>query len=137
MYRSAVHAIQWKCMFQSLRYSQIALRLGLAVVFLWFGIDKFIQPQYWLDAWVPQGIQAFASRSGIGPIDLMHLLGIVEVLVALSLATGFFMRYFAAAAAVLLIGVIAMHGFSELLVRDVGLVGGLVALILWPERTYV
>ena len=125
-------------MFQSLRYSQIALRLGLAVVFLWFGIDKFIQPQYWLDAWVPQGVQVLVGRLGIGPTDLMHLLGIMEVLVALSLATGFFMRYFSGVAAAFLVIVMSVNGFKDiLLVLDIALIGALIALVLWPERTYV
>ncbi len=124
-------------MFQSLRYSQIALRIGLAIVFLWFGIDKFIQPQYWLDAWVPQGVQALVGRLGIGPTDLMHLLGIMEIVVALSLATGFFIRYFSGVAAVFLIIVMSVNGFKDiLLVLDIALIGALMALVLWPERTY-
>jgi uncharacterized membrane protein YphA (DoxX/SURF4 family) len=122
-------------MFQSIRHSQLALRIGLALVFLWFGVDKLMHPQYWLDAWVPQGIQAFVAGLSVAPRDALNLLGIVEVLVALSLFTGYFVRWFAAAIA-FLVGVSLVHGFNEVLVRDVGLIGALVALILWPERTY-
>jgi uncharacterized membrane protein YphA (DoxX/SURF4 family) len=121
-------------MFQSIRHSQWALRAGLVVVFLWFGIDKFIHAQYWLDAWVPQGVEAFVVSIGIGATDLMYLMGIFEVLIATSLATGFFMRFFAAAASVFLVALMLTHGISEVLVRDVGLLGGLVALTIWPER---
>jgi uncharacterized membrane protein YphA (DoxX/SURF4 family) len=123
-------------MFQSIRASEIALRAGLAIVFIWFGIHKFIEPQYWLDTWIPDGIEAFAQGLRIAPHDLVYLMGLFEVLVALSLATGFFMRYFAIAAGVFLLSVMATHGFSEVAVRDVGLLGGLVSLVLWPRRTY-
>jgi uncharacterized membrane protein YphA (DoxX/SURF4 family) len=124
-------------MFASPRTAQLILRIGLAIVFLWFGIDKFIQPQYWLDAWVPAAIQDMAGRIGIMPRDLIYLNGIFEVLVGLSLATGFFIRYFAIAGAVFLVGASIINGFNEVLIRDVGLLAGLVSLVLWPERTYV
>ncbi|HXK36239.1 MAG TPA: DoxX family protein [Candidatus Paceibacterota bacterium] len=124
-------------MFASPRTAQLVLRIGLAIVFLWFGIDKFIQPQYWLDAWVPTAIQDTVGRIGVMPRDLIHLNGIFEILVGLSLATGFFLRYFAIAGAVFLIGVSIINGFNEVLIRDVGLLAGLVSLVLWPERTYV
>jgi uncharacterized membrane protein YphA (DoxX/SURF4 family) len=124
-------------MFGSLKHSQLALRIGLAIVFLWFGIDKFIQPQYWIDAWVPQWAITSIGKLGIGPKDFISLLGIFEISVASGLATGFFLRYFAIAGALFLITVFAVHGLNEILVRDLGLIGGLVALILWPDRKYV
>jgi uncharacterized membrane protein YphA (DoxX/SURF4 family) len=123
-------------MFQSIRYSQLALRIGLAAVFVWFGVDKLMHPQYWLDAWMPQHVQAFVIRLSVTPRDALNLLGIAEVLIALSLVTGFFIRWFAACAIVFLLAVSVTHGFSEVLIRDVGLIGALVALILWPERAY-
>lgn len=123
-------------MFQSIRYSQLALRIGLAVVFLWFGVDKLMHPQYWLDAWMPQALQGFVTHLGASPRDAMNLLGIAELVVAFSLLTGYFMRWFAAAAVVFLIGISAVQGLGEVLIRDVGLAGALLALILWPERSY-
>ena len=125
-------------MFQSIRYSHLALRIGLALVFMWFGVHKLLHPQYWLDAWMPQAAQAFVERFSVSPRDAMNLIGIAEVLIALSLLTGYFIRWFAAVAALFLVSVSLVHlqGFNEVLVRDLGLVGALVALILWPERTY-
>jgi len=124
-------------MFASPRTAQLVLRIGLAIVFLWFGIDKFIQPQFWLDAWVPVAVQNLFERVSVMPHDLIHLVGIFEVLVGLSLATGFFLRYFAIAGSVFLVAVFVAHPFNEVLIRDVGLLAGLVSLVLWPERTYV
>ena len=123
-------------MFLSVRYSQLALRVGLAVVFLWFGVDKFIHPQYWLDAWIPLTVQTFAGHMGVNPRELVNLIAMFEVLVGISLVTGFFMRYFAAAAVVFLLANFAFSGIHLELARDVGLLGGLVALVIWPERAY-
>lgn len=124
-------------MFHSLRASHLALRIGLALVFLWFGADKFIHPQYWADAWLPRNIADLTVRMGMSVRDLMFLNGIFEVLVAVSLVSGFFIRTFASLGAAFLLTVFAVHvrGATEVVIRDVGLFGGLAALILWPERT--
>lgn len=123
-------------MYQSLRSSQLVIRLGMAVVFLWFGVDKFIQPQYWADAWMPHWAQQFAQGVGMSTVNAVFLVGIFEVLVAISLATGFFSRMFASAAIVFLLVIIVTSGFNEIIVRDIGLIAALVALVIWPERRY-
>ena len=123
-------------MYTSLHASQMSIRTGLALVFLWFGIDKFIQPQYWIDAWMPQWAQHGAQVVGMSAMDAVFLVGIFEVLVAVSFVTGFFTRAFSAAAIVFLIGTLAVHGLDEVMVRDIGLIAALVALVIWPERRY-
>ena len=105
-------------------------------MFLWFGIDKFIQPQYWVDAWMPQWAQQFAQGIGMSASNAIFLGGIFEVLVAISLVTGFFSRIFASAAIVFLVAVLASSGLNEVVVRDIGLIAALVALVIWPERRY-
>jgi uncharacterized membrane protein YphA (DoxX/SURF4 family) len=124
-------------MFQSLRTPQLVLRIGLAIVFVWFGIDKFIQPHYWVDAWMPLWAQHASGAVGMSTVNAVFFVGLFEVLVAISLATGFFMRWFSVAAIGFLFLVILTHGLTEVLVRDVGLIGGLLALALWPERRYI
>ena len=84
-----------------MKYSLWVLRLGLATVFFWFGIDKFLHGSSWL-------------------------IGVFEVLIGLSLVTGIFMSVFAVVGIVLLA--------LQFTVRDAGLIGGLLALILWQER---
>jgi uncharacterized membrane protein YphA (DoxX/SURF4 family) len=124
-------------MFASLRYSQLSIRIGLAIVYLWFGIDKFIQPDYWINAWMPVWAQHIAQEIGMSATNVIILIGIFEVLVATSLVTGFFMRVFAVIAIAFLATGLVVHGFNEVLVRDVGLIAGLLALAIWPERRYV
>lgn len=129
-------------MARSLRNAHLLIRVGLAIVFLWFGIDKFIHPTYWLNAWVPDAFVSFLARLKLSGTDFIYFGGIFEVLVGVSLVSGFFIKYFSAAAALFLVVVSVTtfgltHAYSEILVRDIGLVGALLALTLWPERRFL
>lgn len=121
-------------MMQSIKLANLVLRVGLALVFLWFGIDKFIHPQYWVDAWFPASVAVLIAKIGFTSVNFMYLVGILEVFVAVSLMSTLFMRFFAAAAIVFLAITMIFHGFNEIMIRDLGLIGGLLALIVWPER---
>lgn len=120
-------------MFSSSRYSYLALRLGLAAVFLWFGIDKMFHPAYWLNAWVPERIVKILFEFGLPGIQFIYLNGIFEILVGLSLITGVFTKFFSALAILFLISVLIFVGISEVTVRDFAMVGGFVAVVLWPN----
>ena len=67
-------------MFQSLKYSNIILRISLAIVFFWFGIDKFFHPDYWVHAWVPQSVIFFAESLKLRAVDIVYLSGVFEIL---------------------------------------------------------
>ena len=121
-------------MFQSLRYSNLFLRFGLAAVFIWFGVDKFINPEYWLNAWIPQSIISLASKAGISGTDVVYTSGIFELLVGASVLSNIFIKIFSVLAIIFLLTVLLFFGLSEVLVRDFGLIGGFLALLFWPER---
>lgn len=122
-------------MFQSLRYSNLVLRLSLAIVFFWFGIDKFFHPDYWANAWVPQSVTLFVANFKIRPIDIIYISGVFEVLVGTSLVTNLFITLFSSWAVLFLISIMFFSGFSEVLVRDIGLIGALLSLIFWPRNS--
>src|SRR3989344_2634875 len=120
-------------MLTSSRYAYLALRLGLAAVFLWFGIDKMFHPGYWLNAWLPQGVQQLASQFNISGTQFIYLNGIFEMLVGLSMVTGVFMKVFSALAIIFLLSVLIFVGISEVTVRDFAMIGGFLAIMLWPN----
>src|SRR3989344_9494253 len=110
-------------MFQSLKYSNLVLRVSLAIVFFWFGVDKFFHPDYWVNAWVPQSVSLFAANFKIRPIDIIYVSGVFEVLVGTSLLTNIFVVIFSSLAVLFLINIMILSGLNAVLVRDVGLIG--------------
>lgn len=124
-------------MWQSLKYSNLFLRLGLAFVFLWFGIDKFFHPDYWISAWVPSSVIDIASSLNISANALIYALGIFELLVAISFLANIYIGFFGSLAVLFLAILPFFHGFDEVLVRDIGLIGGLLSLVFWPRPRYL
>ena len=124
-------------MFQSLKYSNLVIRISLAIVFFWFGVDKFFHPDYWVNAWVPQSVSLFAANFKIRPIDIIYVSGVFEILVGTSLVTNIFVQFFSSLAILFLAGIMFFLGFSEILVRDIGLMGAFLSLVFWPrQRSY-
>ena len=120
-------------MIESLKYSNLFLRLGLAFVFIWFGIDKFIHPIYWINAWFPQSAADLLSNFGFDENSFMIAAAVFEILVGVSILSGIFIKFFTALAIIFLVVIFFFFGFNEVLVRDIGLIGGLLALFFWPN----
>jgi len=120
-------------MFSSSRYSSIFLRFGLALVFLWFGIDKMIHVSYWTTVWIPPNLFEIIGRFGISQNQLIYGAGFFEILTGLSLLSSVFAKFFSLLAILYLIAILILNGLSEITVRDIGLIGGLLAVLLWPN----
>ena len=123
--------------FISLRFSNMLLKIGIAAVFMWFGIHKFISPEYWVNAWIPVWLPNFLEYFSLTPINFIYISGIFQILVGLSFLTNVGTRIFALLASVFLLLIIVIfgfNGFNEIIVRDIGLLGGLLAIMFWPER---
>ena len=121
-------------MFQSLKYSNLAIRLSLAAVFLWLGIDKFFQPEYWFNAWVPQGMVSFWTGIGLRPMDIIYISAGFEILVAVSLITNIFVNFFSWVSILYLVFTMFFYGISEVTAKDLGLIGALLSLVFWPKN---
>ncbi len=121
-------------MFTSIRASHLLLRLGLAFVFLWFGIDKFINPDYWFNAWMPLWLQGFLGNLGIGNLNFIYANGIFEIVIGLGLVFNIFVKFFAFLIILFLLFVIFSFGLNEIVIRDVGLIGSALALLFWNGR---
>jgi len=75
-----------------------------------------------------------ASKLGISGLDIVNISGVFEVLVGISVLSNIFMKVFSVLAIIFLGGILFTFGLSEILVRDIGLVGGFLSLLFWPER---
>lgn len=105
-------------------YSIFIIRIGLAVVFLLFGIDKFINPESWF-VYVPIFILQFTNLN-----FFIFLLGILETIIGLFLLIGFLNRLAALIAALFLLSIIFTIGYNEITVRDIGLLAMAISLII-------
>ncbi len=123
--------------FVSLRFANLLLKIGIAVVFVWFGVHKFISPEYWINAWVPHWLPSVLDMLNLTPTNFVYITGIFQILVGLSLLTNVGVRIFALLAVlfvVIKILVFGFGGFNELIVMNFGLLGSLLAVLFWPER---
>ena len=120
-------------MFQSLKYSNLVLRLSLAAVFLWFGIDKFLHPDYWFNAWIPQSISSLWQHIGLRPMDIVYVSGVFEILVGVGLIANIFVFFFSVLSILFIVSIMLFSGFSEIAIRNIGLIGGFLSLMFWPR----
>jgi len=120
-------------MFTSAKYSNLVLRIGLAAVFLWFGIDKFLHPAYWANAYVGTRLLSVINIVHLSASQLIYLTGIFELLVGLSLVTGVFTKFFSTLGIIFLVSTIFFIGINEVTTRDIAMIGGFIALVLWPD----
>lgn len=109
------------------KHTRLVLRLGLAFVFGWFGIDKFFYVANWY-GWVP-GWLTFVPRD-----FFLYAVGGFEVVLALLLVVNRFVRVAALLCAGFLLGVVFTFGINEIVVRDIGLIAMALALAMQPEQ---
>lgn len=119
-------------MFTSPRHSLLVLRLGLAAVFLWWGIDQFRHAALWLATWLPASWTAIAARWGWLETRLLLVLAVFFTLAGLSLLLGVFQKLFAFLAILLLTGWLLTSGLTIGSVPYCGLIGALLAVLFWP-----
>jgi len=112
------------------------LRVSLAFVFLWFGIDKFFHPSYWLNAWVPASVIHLAGLAHVGPNTIVYAIGLFELLTGISLLANIYIGFFASLSVLFLLIIPFFQGFNEIIVRDIALIGALLSLIFWPKARY-
>jgi uncharacterized membrane protein YphA (DoxX/SURF4 family) len=104
-------------------YSVIILRIGLVIVYLWFGINQLIDPQRFV-GWLPNE----ASLIPTDPINLILLNGIFEILLSLAILFGIYIRYASWLLSLHLFAIAYTIGLNETGIRDIGLAFATLAL---------
>lgn len=107
------------CSMQRKALANILLSVGLAFVFIYFGVDKFVHPTWWID-WMPTWMEGLAGLSRDG---WMYLTGASEIIFGIMLIIP--LRGIRQAGAVLcalhLVAVLTQTGWNDIAVRDIGL----------------
>ncbi len=99
-------------------------RIGLSLVFLWFGFNQLMYPLNWI-GWVPQGMTGM-----IDVYTLVFINGLFEIIFGALLLIGLFTRVASGLLALHLLGITFTIGFNEIGIRDLGLTLALVSVFL-------
>lgn len=107
-------------------YAPFVLRVGLALMLLWFASHELMNPEMWTN-WVP----AWATGIfGLSTVTIVTLNGIFELLTGALLLFGIYTRPVAAILFVHMVVIVADIGLSATGVRDAALATAFLALAL-------
>jgi hypothetical protein len=109
-------------------WSHLALSWGLGITFLWIGLHMFQNPDTWI-GFVPEDIPGELSRE-----SALQATALFDTLVGILLILRWWQKTVAFLATLHLAVILLQNGIDALLVRDVGLFGAAVALLLWPTK---
>jgi len=107
--------------------ASLLLRLGLAFVFLYAGISAFRQPEAWI-SFIPSFTTKFVAAK-----TSLDLISAMQIVLAVWLLSGVYIRYAALLATAFVVGLIAFN-LNTLLItfRDVAIAAASLALFFMP-----
>ncbi len=114
------------------KYAGFVLRIGMALVFYWFGIMQIINPQMFA-YYVPDFV---VNLVGISAQNLSFFNGISEIILATFLVFGLFTRITSILLAVHMGSITLSVGFIATGVRDFGLTIALISLALLKDQLW-
>ncbi len=113
---------------KSADYAPGTVRMGVSLVFIWFGITQLMNPAGWtrlLPSWTSN---LFISQQGLIVVN-----GVFEVILGLLLLLGIFTRVSAFLLTLHLLSITINVGYSPTGVRDFGLTLATLAVFLYGE----
>jgi uncharacterized membrane protein YphA (DoxX/SURF4 family) len=108
------------------QYAPIILRIGLAGVFLWFGINQIIDPLSWV-GYIPSFI---TNLTGITASSVVFYNALFEIIAGTMLLLGLFTRVVALVLFLHLLDIAFTVGLDSIGVRDLGLAVATFAIFL-------
>ncbi len=113
-------------------WGMLLLRLGLAILFLWFGFSQLFDGINWV-SWVPEWA---VNLLHIPPAMIVLLNGAFEVIAGAFLALNIFTRWVAFALELHLLVLVIEIGLTPIGVRDFGLMMATLALVFLAPKPY-
>jgi uncharacterized membrane protein YphA (DoxX/SURF4 family) len=107
------------------KISPAILRIGMSLVFIWFGYNQLVDTQSWI-AYIPDWVM---SSTGLKAEMLVQLNGIFELVFGGLLLLGVLTRYTAFILMVHMINITYLVGFDSIGVRDFGL--SIATIVIW------
>lgn len=113
------------------KYSAPLLRVALSLVFIWFAVDQFRDPETW-SGFVPLWI----TDMGLSATMLVTANAVFEIVFGTLLLLGIFVRPVAFLLALHLAGITMSLGYNAIAVRDFGLSLATFAIALHGADAY-
>jgi uncharacterized membrane protein YphA (DoxX/SURF4 family) len=107
-------------------YSPTVLRIGMAIIAIWFGAQELLHPQMWT-SYIPDSVVSF---SHLNANFLVHMNGAFEPIFGIALLLGIKTRISALLLTIHMFDITYVVGYGALGVRDLGLAFGLLAVFM-------
>lgn len=98
------------------KFAPVVLRIGLSLVFLWFGLQQVQQASMWV-SYLPD----WTSVLPVSPTSFVLLNGWFEIVFGVLLISGLFIRIASLLLGLHLLGIAFSLGYSAIAIRDFGL----------------
>lgn len=108
-------------------FAPVVIRIGMALVFLWFGSQQLIHTSMWTSL-IPQYV---INLSGQTATTLVHFNGAFEIVFGLFLLLGYFTRVTALLLALHILDITFTVGYTSIGVRDFGLSLATISVFLY------
>ncbi len=114
------------------KYAPVVLRLGLAILYLWFGVSEITNTGAWT-TWVPAWATAM---TGLSAETIVQLNAAFEILAGALLAIGLLTRWIALALGLHMVLLVFEIGFNAIGMRDFAIMMATFALALFGADAY-
>ena len=114
------------------KYASSVLRIGLALVFLWFGTKQIMSPSEWV-GYIPKSLVGIFSLSAL---KIVYLNGLFEIFFGSALLLGYFTRISALLLALHMLDITYVVGFDAIGVRDFGLAIATIAMFMFGPDSF-
>ena len=108
------------------------LRIGIAIVFIWFGAQQMINTSVWI-GYIPKFVTTLTSLSAS---QIVYFNGIFEIIFACALLLGYFTRFTALILALHILDITFIVGLNATGVRDFGLFIATISIFLYGVDSF-
>lgn len=99
------------------KYAPVITRIGMALVFLWFGFTQVTSP----DAWTPLIPEFITNITHLSALTFVYINGGMEIILGILLILGIYTRISALILALHLLAITVDVGYNAIGIRDLGL----------------
>lgn len=112
-------------------YAPVVLRIGMALVILWFGVQQIVD----VDSWVAY-LPSWTAGLPVSQADLVYFNGAFEVVFGVFMLIGFYTRFVSLILALHLFHIASMVGYGAIGVRDFGLAIATTAVFMYGKDAF-